>query len=167
MGPDRIGHEANPALIEQHAQLGRDDEIAARSRNDLRWEVDRLQPFAQIMVLDLGLQAEDAQGARRGETQKRQTCGHVSLKADDEIGLADLGRTAEHEHSAGRQQPRRDEIGRHRARVIEQFTKGVGRYLRHRRRLGQSDQRRPIAIDMKAPQPIGFRLETLYWPAGP
>ncbi len=54
---------------------------------------------------------------RRKATPAAAMC---TSNADDEIALADLGRAAQHQHAARRQNTRRDDVLGHRAGVIEQ-----------------------------------------------
>ena len=134
---DRLG-DAHAALgVEQQLQLRRGDEGVARGGEDLGRQRDLLQPLAQVVVLDLGLQVEDAQRPRRGEAEERQARGHVHEPADQEVALADLRRAAQHQQAARRQHARRDDVLGHRARVVEQRAEGEGGHLLRRGRAGR------------------------------
>ena len=101
-------------------QLRRGDEGVARGGEDRGGQRDLLQPLAQVVVLDLGLQVEHAQRPRRGEAEERHARGHVHEPADQEVALADLRRAAQHQQAARRQHARRDDVLGHRAGVVEQ-----------------------------------------------
>ena len=74
---------ANAALIvEQHLQLGRGEEGVARGGQHLWRQRDLLQPLAQIVILDLGLQVEDPQRPWRREAEERHACRHVHEPGD-------------------------------------------------------------------------------------
>ena len=59
--PDGVDHQGEPLVVEDHAQLRRGEEIVARPRDHRRVEPDLLHALAEIVVLDLRLQVEDAQ----------------------------------------------------------------------------------------------------------
>ena len=115
------------------------------------------------MVLDLGLQIEDSQRARRREAQEGYARCHVDEQADEEVALADLRRAAQNQHAARRQHARRDDVLGHRAVVIEQRTEREGRYGGDSGRL-VAQQGWAIALHMTAPQPVGLQLQPLQPP---
>ena len=127
---DGGGGRGDAAGIEQHPHLRRGDEAFARRGDDRRIEADRLDALAQVVVLHLRLQVEDRERPRRGEAEERHAGRHVREQADHEVALADLGRAAQHQHAAGGQQPGRDQVVRHRARVVEQLAEREGRQRR-------------------------------------
>jgi hypothetical protein len=79
------------------------------------------------VVLDLGLQIEDAQGTGWSEAEEGLACRHVDKQADQEIAFPHLGCAAEHQHAARRQKPRGNDVGRHGARVVEEGAQAMRR----------------------------------------
>ncbi len=151
-------------LVEQHAQLRCGDQIVARQMQRGRIEPQGLQALAEIVVLDLGLEVEHAQRPWRGEAQERHAGGGVDQEIDEEVGFADLGRAAQHEHSARREQAWGDDVVGHRAGVVEQRTEGEGRHGGHRRSGGDAFERRAVTRDMERPDGVGFALEPIFRP---
>ena len=163
---DGRGGGGDAAGIEQHPHLRRGDQAVACRGDDRRIEADRLDALAQIVVVHLRLQVEDRERPRRGEAEERHAGRHVREQADDEVALADLGRAAQHQHAAGGEQPRRDQVVRHRARVIEQLAEREGG--QRRRSGGPGELRgRAVALLVQPPQPLCFRGQPLQRPAGP
>ena len=120
VGANRGDDQAHAASVEQHADLRCGDEIFARRGQKRRLDPDGLKALPQIVVLDLRLQIENPQGPARRKTEEGHARRHVDEQTDQEVALADLGCAAEHQHPAGRQQSRRDDVLGHRARVVEQ-----------------------------------------------
>ncbi len=130
VGANRGDGQAHAAGVEQHADLRRSDEIIARRGQERRLDPDGLEALPEVMVLDLRLQIEDPQGPARRKAEERHARRHVDKQTDQEVALADLGRAAEHQQPARRQDTRRDDVLRHRALVVEQRAQREGRHLR-------------------------------------
>ena len=75
--------------------------LIARWYGGLRREVLALQTFPQVMILNLRLQVENAQLARRREAQERGTGSGMDQKVDQEVAFADLRRTADYQNPTG------------------------------------------------------------------
>ena len=84
-GADCRGHEGHALIVEQHAQLRGDNEGVTGAGHDRGIEPELLQPLAQVVVLDLGLEIEHTQRARRREAQERRAGGGVHQQADQEV----------------------------------------------------------------------------------
>ena len=167
-GLNRTRHAHAALVVEQHLQLRRGDEGVACGRQHLWRQGDLLQPFAQIVILDLGLQIEDPQRPRRGEAEKRHACGHVHEPGDQQVALADLGRAAQHEKPTRRQHAWRDDVLGHGALVVQQRAQREGGHLDRPRCAGiQPDQGRPVFLDMPVPEPLGLALEPFDRPLRP
>ena len=126
---DRLGDPHAALVVEQQFQLRRDDEGVARGGHHLGRQADLLQPFAQIVILDLGLQIEDAQRPWRREAEERHTGRHVHEPGDQQVALADLGRAAQHQQPPGVSTRGRDDVVGHRAAVVQQRAQGEGGHL--------------------------------------
>ena len=120
------------------------------------------------MILDLGLQVEDPQRPWRREAEEGHTGGHVDEPGVQQVALADLWRTAQHQQSARRQHPGRDDVLRHRALIVQQRAQREGGHLDRSRCAGvEPDQRRAVFLDMPFPEPLGFPFQPLDRPLGP
>ncbi len=126
-GPDGIDDAGDPVGIQQQLQFRGGDEGVACGRDHPGRQADLLHPFAQVVILDLRLQIEHAQRPGRCEAEERHACGHVDEPRDQEVALTDLGRAAEHQQPARRQDAGRDDVIGHRAAIIEQRAKAEGR----------------------------------------
>ena len=165
---DRRRDHGNAALVEQHAQLRRGDEIVARRGDYRRLEPDSLQALAQIVVLDFRLQVEYAQRVRRHKAEEGHAGRHVHQEVDEKVALTDLRRAAQHQQTAGRQQTRRNDVLRHGRAVVQQRAERECRHrLRHGRFRVEAQERRAVLLDMTAPQPLGFLLQPLERPGRP
>lgn len=76
-----------------------------------------------------------------------------------------FGGAAEHQHSAGRQQSRRDDVVGHRAHVVEQCAERENRQRGHRRN-GNPFESRSVALFVQPPEALCFRGETFERPVG-
>ena len=162
---DRTRHPHAALIVEQHLELWRCDEGIARSGQHLGRQGDLLQPLAQIVILNLGLQIEDPQRPWWGKAKKLHTCGHMDEPADQKIALAYLGRAAQHQQPARCQNARRYDVLRHRALVFQQRAEREGGHLLRARCDGvQPDQRRSVLLDMPVPEPLGLALQPFDWP---
>ena len=92
-------HLLQTGIVEHHAQLRRGDEIDSGVEQAMGRQLNFLHPFAQVVVLHLGLQVKDPQGARRPHSQERRSGSHVRQPRQQEITFAHLGRSTKHEQT--------------------------------------------------------------------
>ena len=167
--PHGFDHQREPLVVEDHAELGRGEQIVARAGNHRPIQPDLLHTLAEIVVLDLRLQIENAQRLRRREAEERHAGRHVGEKADQEIALADLRRAAENQQASRREHARRDDVRRHGRAVVEKLAK-----REHRQRLGLllsvrlvAQQRRAVLLHMQGPKAVSFLLQAFRRPGRP